>query len=148
MQTFEGRWPNGSDIALAFVAFVIAGLLDLQAPVITSTAWYYYILLLFAGMGVAAAIATLRGVVSSVVARMRFSVLHFLVKRVATTVAQGEYGKAKHEAALLKIKLRKLGVHVDLENLETNSATELLAELRDCTGRWNGLATARELGGR
>lgn len=148
MQTFEARWPSGSDMALAFVAFVIAGLVDLQAPVITSTTWYYYILLLFAGMGVAAAIATLRGVVSSAAARIRFCVLYFLVKRVATTVAQGEHGKAKHEAALLKIKLRKLEVHVDLENLETDSATKLLAELRDCTARWNGLRTARELGGR
>ncbi len=28
MQTFEARWPSGSDMALAFVAFVIAGLVD------------------------------------------------------------------------------------------------------------------------
>lgn len=101
MQAFEGRWPSGSDMGLAFVAFVVAGLVDLQAPVITSTTWYYYILLLFAGMGVAAAIATLRAVASSVIARIHFCVLHFLVKRVATTVAQGEYDKAKHEGVRL-----------------------------------------------
>lgn len=148
MGTFKGRWPGVYDMVLAFVAFVVVELVRLKAPVITSATWYYYILLLFACFGVATVIATLRGVVSNMVTRMRFCALHFLVKRVATLVAQAEYGKAKHEAALLKVKFRKLEVHVDLENLETDRARELLAELRDCTGRWGGLPTAKELSGR
>ena len=147
MRTFEGRWPSVYEILLAYATFFIIELVKIKIPVITSTAWYY-ILLLFAGLGVAATIATLRGIISGVVARIRFCFLYFLVRRVVTLVAQGDFAKAKHEAALLKVKFRDLGLRVDLENLETDRARELLAELRGCTSRWSGLLIANAKFGR
>ena len=141
METPTTRWiklviPDAQTLGWSVASSFAIGLLGTQFPIIASAPWFAYLLYCCAGPGVVMILVNLHAWLTSATRRWKFHRLESLVDEVLALRDAGHHDREEDQAALLMVKLRRLGVNVN-STIRSGDSREAFAHLRDCMSRFD-----------